>query len=367
MPLDWNIPKWSRRSFVILAAGIGGAAQTPTNRPEWLPSEWRRYVDGATEFLVVRLTDPAHNSYLTAPWNRGVSGRNFLLYSNDSGGALDVYRTDLKTGQHQRLTEAGHLDPASIALVPGDRGFVYIDGAMLRHQMLSNLRDRELYAAAAPFDRLGPCAIEHDGSHVCVVESKSGKSRVRLVHVSRGSSSTALETEDEITMVLPRPGGGFAYRVSGSIRFRGPSGQDRPLAFAAGGLGPVYWSPDGNSLLYLNFPERPGELNNIREFVLASGKDRMLAKTTQFVQFAPNSDATVFVGASGSKASPHVLILLRSVARELTLCEHRARDPRSLAVVFSPNSQRVFFQSDQLGKPAIYSIPVERFVEETES
>jgi oligogalacturonide lyase len=34
---------------------------------------------------------------------------------------------------------------------------------------------------------------------------------------------------------------------------------------------------------------------------------------------------------------------------------------------FSPNSQRVIFQSDRDGKMAIYSIAVDRLVEETET
>ena len=58
---------------------------------------------------------------------------------------------------------------------------------------------------------------------------------------------------------------------------------------------------------------------------------------------------------------------MRAVKRELTLCEHRASDPRMVAPVFSPNSQSVFFGSDQHGKPAIYSMAVEKLVSETDS
>jgi oligogalacturonide lyase len=73
------------------------------------------------------------------------------------------------------------------------------------------------------------------------------------------------------------------------------------------------------------------------------------------------------VGASGSKASPYMLLLVRSVKRELTLCQHRASDPRQVTAFFSPNSQRVVFQSDRDGKMALYSIAVDRLVEETET
>ena len=89
--------------------------------------------------------------------------------------------------------------------------------------------------------------------------------------------------------------------------------------------------------------------------------------TTQFVAFNRNADTSVFVGASGSKASPYLLLLVRSVKRELPLCQHRASDPRQVTSFFSPNSQRVIFQSDRDGKMAIYSIAVDRLVEATET
>ena len=53
--------------------------------------------------------------------------------------------------------------------------------------------------------------------------------------------------------------------------------------------------------------------------------------------------------------------------RELTLCEHHSSDPFTVTPIFSPDSQRVFFQSDRDGKPALYRVQVERFVEETVS
>ena len=70
--------------------------------------------------------------------------------------------------------------------------------------------------------------------------------------------------------------------------------------------------------------------------------------------------------SSGSKASPHVLLLVRAVRREFTLCEHRASNPSMVSPIFSPNSQHVFFMSDQHGKPAIYRIAVDKLVEATE-
>ncbi len=129
----------------------------------------------------------------------------------------------------------------------------------------------------------------------------------------------------------------------------------------------MLWSGDGRTVEYLNFPADRKQLNNIREFTPDTNEDQLVSTTTQFVTFNRNADTSVFVGVSGSKASPYVLLLVRSVKRELTLCQHRASDPRQVTALFSPNSQQVVFQSDRDGKMAIYSIAVDRLVGETET
>jgi len=91
-----------------------------------------------------------------------------------------------------------------------------------------------------------------------------------------------------------------------------------------------------------------------------------VAETSQFVRFRANADASVYVGASGSKASPYLLLLIRAAGRELTLAEHRASDASLVAPAFAPNSQFVIFVSDRHGKPAIYWIAVDKLVSETD-
>jgi Tol biopolymer transport system component len=116
----------------------------------------------------------------------------------------------------------------------------------------------------------------------------------------------------------------------------------------------------------LNLPTDPRKLRNIRQFTPDTNEDKAISDTTQYACFERNADASVFVGASASKASPHVLLLVRAVGRELTLCEHRASNPAMVAPIFSPDSRNVFFTSDQHGKPAIYRIAVDKLVETTE-
>ena len=132
-------------------------------------------------------------------------------------------------------------------------------------------------------------------------------------------------------------------------------------------LRPANWAADGKTVLYLNLPEDRTQLNALREFTPDGNTDKLIGKTSQFVHFGANRDASVFVGASRNAASPAVLLLLRVTHSERTLCEHKASRSETVAPVFSPDSQRVYFQSDRHGKPAIYCMHVEKLVEKTDS
>jgi oligogalacturonide lyase len=61
-----------------------------------------------------------------------------------------------------------------------------------------------------------------------------------------------------------------------------------------------------------------------------------------------------------------VLIVVRLSHSERTLCEHKASQPENATIFFAPDSQRIYFQSDREGKPAIYCLHVERLVEKTD-
>ena len=123
---------------------------------------------------------------------------------------------------------------------------------------------------------------------------------------------------------------------------------------------------DGKSFSYLRIPPSSAELHELREQTPDSGEDKRLAPTSQFITFTRNSDASVFAGVSQNKGSPYILLLLRVARRELTLAEHRARDPRDVTVLFTPPSQRLLWSTNREGKSAIYSLAVEKLVEQTE-
>jgi Tol biopolymer transport system component len=336
-----------------------------------LPSESVRYTDPATEFTVVRLTSPEYSSALP-PYSSDAAGRSgaSLIYSSDRTGGWQVYRMDLKTGQSQQLTEAAALDSSTVCQLFDERSICYFDGPSLRQTTLSTLRSREVYRVPDGWSRGRGLCVSGDGVNATFVEAREGVWRLRILGLASGAAATAAEASETISDPIPRPRrAGILYRRGkDSLWLVNYDGRDnRRLKTTAGGLGPADWSPDGRSVLYLRFPLEAEKLNEIREHVPDSNSDQLISTTSQFVSFSHNRDASVFAGASSSKASPYILILLRVTHRELALCEHRSSDPASVAPLFSADSQRVYFQSDRHGKPAIYSIRVDRLVEKTET
>lgn len=347
------------------------ARAAASEKGQTFPPERLRFADRTTEFLVLRLTDPSHSCSLPARYLRPVSRHGaFLLYCSDRTGSPQGFRMNLRTGQSQQVTLAENLDGSSLALLPDDRGFCYFDGPSLRLVTLSNLREREVYRVPAGSTRGSGFSVAPDGSRALLVEVRDGMSQLRQIGLPRGGARTLRGSSVPLSnpLAAPRSDAILCREGTNSLSMIRQDGREgRTLAVAPGRTGPAFWSPDGRTVLYLNFPSESEKRSAIRECDPLANTDQLVSATSQFADFSPNSDASVFAGASASRAAPHVLILLRRTRRELTLCEHGASDPARVEPVFSPDSQQVYFQSDRHGKPAIYCVPVEKLVEPTGS
>ena len=190
-----------------------------------------------------------------------------------------------------------------------------------------------------------------------------------MVTLVQGVARTVIESPFAMSAPIARPmRAQILYRQGGEALWMVNSDgtQNRKLKLAPGGIGTPNWSSDGKTILYLNFPEDRTQLNNLREFTPDTGADKLIGKTSQFAAFGANRDASVFVGASRN-TSPAVLLLLRAGHSERTMAEHKASNAEAVAPLFSPDSQRIYFQSDRHGKPAIYSMHVEKLVEKTDA
>ncbi len=361
----------SRRS--LLAGFAAGRSLAQSGKGALFPTSIRRYSDPTTEIDVFRLTDPDCSSILPAYYNRAIARNNSaLLFASDRSGSPQACRMDLKTGETRQLTAQGSdagLDAASLTLTPDNRSFCYCAGRELWIAGFTGTRDRRVYETPADWERCPGMSVGPDGTHAALAERKADVSRLRRVSLAQGAVATVAEAPFVISHPIARPlRAQILYRQSDEalwlVNFDGQ--QNRRLRLAPGRIGPANWAPDGRTLLYLHFPDDPSQLNAIREHTPDTNTDRLVARTSQFVHFGFNRDTSVFVGASRNTASPTILLLLRVTRREFTLCEHKSSHPAETAPRFSPDSQRVYFQSDRDGKPAIYSVPVEKLVEKTD-
>jgi len=349
---------------VSAAAGICGAPAQKANAPKLkssLPAgvgEFIRYRDPVTENSLVRLTSPASASLLPDATNRFISlkGR-FLIFSSDRNGSFHPFRADLRTGALAQIAETQSLRPGSLCLDGQDRFLRLIEGDRLVEMNLLGRKTRVLADGISAFSEV------REPSEFVVVRQK------RLEYLSRSGPVLAEDISD--WCLVGPDGAACLYRRELSSdeselwwASLAANGTRKPVRLASGNISNARWSPDGRSVLFLRSSLANGTVvSDIRQVSLDSPSETEIAKTSQFASFNCNDDASVFLGASRSKAQPNIILLLRSPERELTLCEHRAHEPRTVTPVFSPDNRRIFFQSDRDGKSALYSMNVEAIVE----
>lgn len=305
---------------------------------------------------------------MTAPYLRQFTRHSDrLLYWSERSGTPQAYLGNLQSGESEQLTDVAALDPASLSLSPDDRSFFYFDGPVLYEGALAKPIARQIYRVADGAVRSGFTA--DSGGAILFVE-RTG-TRTTFVRIQKGQAHRAFETAGPVEDPLARPGNPksrlrLLWRQSGALWIGGLDGRDRHQPkIAPGRTGQAIWIPSGATFVYLHLPDNPKELITLREHNPDSGADTLLARTSQYISAEPNANASVFVAASRSIASPYVLILLRAGRRELTLAEHHASDAGMVNPVFTPDSRNVLFVSDREGNPAVYTMNVERFVEDT--
>jgi oligogalacturonide lyase len=366
------------RRRLFLSALAAARLFAEGRKGEVFPTDAVRYPDPLTEIEVYRLTNPDYASTLTAYYNRGIAHNSgWMLCGSDRTGSPQGFHLDLKSGEMKQMTQAEGLDPSTLTLLPDNRGFCYLAGRSLYISVVSNLKERELYQVPEGWEPAGGMSVGPDGTHATLVERRvegqaeraGDTSRLRMVTVVQGVARTVIESPFAMSAPIARPmRAQILYRQGGEALWmvNADGTQNHRLKVAPGGIGTPNWSGDGKTILYLNFPEDRTQLNNLREFTPDTGADKLIGKTSQFASFGANRDASVFVGASRN-ASPAVLLLLRAAHSERAMCEHKASNPEAVAPLFSPDSQRIYFQSDRHGKTAIYSMHVEKLVEKTDA
>lgn len=285
-----------------------------------------------------------------------------MLFCSDRSGRYQVHRLDLKMGESRQITDCSALETQSVAFLPDDRSFLFVDGQTLKRSETRG--DRDVYQSK---DALEPgIAITDDGLSAFVTERASGKWRILQVPLlAKGTPRTLVESDQLVQQLSPRPRrASLLYTRADGLNLVTFDGKVQQVK-TEGRVSQVEWQPDGRTAIYLSHSAEERSQATLRETEPDPNTDRLFSKTSQFAQFARNADGSVFVGLSGSVASPLVLLLLRVTRREFPLCEHRSQK-LLVPPIFTPNSQRVLFQGDRDGKPALYMIALEKLVERTD-
>ena len=327
---------------LLLAAGRGEVA----------PNERLRFADPATEGEVFRLTSPKINCVLPAAAHHCISSRgNFLVHCSDRSGNWQVHRLELKQGESRQLTDEPDVLISSPAMTADERQIYYAAGPVVKATAVGGGRDRDVYTAGGNIRAFN---VTEDGLFAVL----TAEGRLTLVPLLAKAKAQVLGEGEGMDFLLPRPRrDSLLYRAGASWRLVHFDGTVNRVLPAMEGSGGAQWSADGRLILFLK-----GSV--ITELDPDTGVEKTVAKTSAFSQFARNADGTVFAGLSGSKAQPHVLLLLRQTRRERTVSEHKASTVA--APFFAPNSQRLFYQSDRDGKMVLYMVATDRLLEKTE-
>ncbi len=312
---------------------------------------------------MVRLTSPAYRNVLPVSTNRFLSLKSRVLFcsSDRVAGKMMPFEIDLRTGAIRQIAETNGLDPGSLNLDASGRALYFLNEGALCELTVSGKREIRRPEVMAKDIRAFSMGAVRSEFFVLVGD--------KLQH--RQGSEAKVLAEEADGPCLARPGGkGCLFTRAGATEERefwyAPAASGSPEMLVKGRVSNPCWSADGEALLFLrDVPKNAVFVSELHEVKPEEGKERCLAKTSQFATYAPNENDSVFVGASASRAQPNVILLLGAAQRELTLCEHRSSNPGDVRPEFSPDSRRVYFQSDREGKMAIYSVNVETLVEPT--
>jgi hypothetical protein len=388
----------SRRGF--LTAAIPAVQTWPApGKGQQYPSEIRRYADALTEREVWQLTGTTKPRYLPDCHQRIIAHNNsYLLLAGEVAEGVQALKMELPSGRLVQLTRGAGIARHSICLAPDERSFFFLQENILKQASLRTLREREIYRVEDGWWATGDAGLSIDGRYAALVEMRSSDRvpgacgeelvrlqferqplcRIRVVETAHGRNWIA--TEEKVWLARPqiRPKRdqilycqqGPWERLTSRMWLINLDGKQRQSVRPRRGdeqLGPEYWTGDGKAIGYAHYADRSFRKATVRTWNPDTREEKNLSPCTQLWHLRGNADDSAIAGASRSKAGPNIYVLFPLVQRELTVCEHLSSgragfEPR---ILFSPDSQWIYFSSDRSGVPGIYRAAVADLVEKT--
>jgi oligogalacturonide lyase len=342
------------------ASGQKSTRKDPPKSP--YPAELKLYLDPITEVPIQLLTPPGLNSRMLPVVARSITRKSDqILIAVEKSNGWQLQWLNLKNGDQKVALDSALLTPESAALLADDRSII---AATTQGKLVSS--SARIKSADLTMELLeGPLPCFDNNSALCIGKSEGQfhllrwnfadgqinrmhSSQTTLAHLSTSAKSDSVAVAQGNEILTGSASGGALKTLSNSA----------PNQTSSRILQLLWHSTDTSLLALQTGVENRTQLFNFRDGQIWS------ARTSQYSEFGSNRDGSVLVGASGSKASPLILLMLRLTKRELPIAEHKSSVPSRPQ--FTPNSQRVIYQTDRLGKSVIFAVEVDRLVEETQ-
>jgi oligogalacturonide lyase len=381
-----------------------------------------KYIDEITGAEVIRLTEPNRLSHHMYFYNRMTTkDGSKLLYCAEINEERQLYLMDLQSGEAHQLTQGDELDDYGGVISADDKYIFYQQKGGVWKQNLDTFKKELVYLVPQDYSGSG-WGMSDDNRYLAIVETKvstlperkkgtnwdffaitcRAKPHCRIVYVDllTGNYHTVIEDDCWFGHAQIRPGDPntilFCHEgpydlidarlwvvQSDGSNYRCLKEQPSDLIITH-----EFWVPDGSKVAFVYRETTGDKTENIRLVTPDTMEEEILMPCSPFAHFICDKKNTFMVGdAQGSDVPIHLLspekcssdheikndfIYLIDVAKktERKLCYHGTSwkaihgTPQDSHPhpCFTEDNRYVIFVSDREGKPCIYRIDLNQFV-----